>query len=267
MSIIHDALKKAGSAGPGPDRPPLSVSQPKHRALRRVHFPLNASPVVAGVSIGGLLLIVLFGLHRIYVPSAWFKIRPFRGDSIPASKVSSETARPQDVPEIRPSEASIRQDRVSRLREEALSAYSNGDLFSAQAKFSELLTLIPDDAVLHNNNGLVLRRLGRLAEAEVAYQRAMALRPSYAEAMNNLALVLQEDGRKDEAGVWFAKAVSTDPSYAIGHLNYGLFLEQLGSLRDARSHYTKFIALATPKQAELVAKVRVRLERLGAVER
>lgn len=266
MSIIHDALKKAGSADPG--RPPLSISTPKHLTRGWTGFPIKRSPALTAFFFAALIIAAGWGLYRLLpVRTLWTHGRPRSkpASSAPSTMVETPSSRAADV--IPPPVKSEVPGRAERLRAESLSAFASGDMAAAERKFSELLALTPNDAGVHNNYGLALRRLGRLAEAEVEYQRAMALRPSYAEAMNNLALLLEESGRTDEAGVWFAKSVETDPSYAVGHLNYGLFLERFGSLKEARAHYTRFLAVANPEQADLAAKVRDRLARLGASER
>lgn len=265
MSIIHEALKKAGSAEG--DRPPLSVSPPERVPPAGGSLFTKGSSILTGLFLGAMVLIVGWWIYTTV--ALRHRETGGSGPKMTASKASQtapETTSP-NVPErsSRPVEKDTA--RLTALREEALSAYQAGDMAGSQARFSELLALAPGDAVLHNNYGLVLRRLGRLPEAEVEYQKALALRPVYAEAMNNLAMVLEEAGRTDEAGVWYAKAITADPTYAVGHLNYGLFLERFGSKAEARSQYKQFLALASPDQSVLVTKIRDRLERFKSDER
>ena len=69
----------------------------------------------------------------------------------------------------------------------------------------------PDLGGLHNNLGIVLRRLGRPAEAAVACGKAVELSPDSAEAHSNLADVLKRLERFDEAAAAYRRAIALKP--------------------------------------------------------
>jgi Flp pilus assembly protein TadD len=59
--------------------------------------------------------------------------------------------------------------------------------------------LSPDDPELFYNQGVALEGLERLGEALASYDRAIDLNGNYAEAHNNRGLVLKKLGRLAEA--------------------------------------------------------------------
>jgi Flp pilus assembly protein TadD len=56
----------------------------------------------------------------------------------------------------------------------------------AEARLREAVDLMPDSAEAHNNLGVALASMGRVAEAMQHFQRAVQLAPGFAEARRNL---------------------------------------------------------------------------------
>ncbi|MFQ5701005.1 MAG: tetratricopeptide repeat protein [Acidobacteriota bacterium] len=87
-----------------------------------------------------------------------------------------------------------------------------GDLSAAADSYRRALKSSPADAVLLNNYGVVLRRLGRAEGAEAAYRKAIAADPALGLPRKNLGLLLMEGGRTDEAFEHLSRAERDEPA-------------------------------------------------------
>ncbi len=72
-------------------------------------------------------------------------------------------------------------------------------MVDAMAHYDRALALNPKDANAHNNLGVALAALGRIADAIVRHEHALDLDPENARAHYNLGLALTAQGRTDEA--------------------------------------------------------------------
>lgn len=88
------------------------------------------------------------------------------------------------------------------------------------------LLLQPNNAVFHNNFGIVAKTAGDLSTAARAHTTAVALQPTYAEAWFNLAVVHQTTGHQNEAVDAYRKAVSIRPNYTKAHINLASLLRE-----------------------------------------
>jgi predicted TPR repeat methyltransferase len=79
------------------------------------------------------------------------------------------------------------------------------------------------DAEILNHAGVVLRKLGMLAEATRMYEVAMRLMPGEITIAENLAIALCDQGRHDEAARLFAEILRQDPGHATArHMSAAL---------------------------------------------
>jgi len=76
------------------------------------------------------------------------------------------------------------------------------------------LRLAPEEVVAWAQRGLVLKRMGRLAEAEQAYRKALELGEDGIEVHNNLGSLLLLSGRCAEAVESIERALALDPGNA-----------------------------------------------------
>ncbi len=83
------------------------------------------------------------------------------------------------------------------LQQAAQDAYTRGDLAAALARLTEALRLLPDDAGLHSDLGVVLWKLGDQARARACFERALRLAPGHEGARENLA-ALEAAPQSDE---------------------------------------------------------------------
>jgi predicted O-linked N-acetylglucosamine transferase (SPINDLY family) len=116
------------------------------------------------------------------------------------------------------------------------------DGLSALQKATELL---PDDAGVHYNLGLVLKDLGKFNEAVLSLRRALAIKPDYLEAHSILGMVLKDLGQLDDAVASFRRVLEIQPNSAEAHNNLGNVLkEELGRIDEAAESYRRALAIA-----------------------
>ena len=81
----------------------------------------------------------------------------------------------------------------------ALASLKDGRTDDAERGYEKALALLPDDAYLHNDVGILLQGLGRPDEAEATYRRATVLDPEGDTRWANLGDGLRKRRRTIEA--------------------------------------------------------------------
>jgi Tfp pilus assembly protein PilF len=100
-------------------------------------------------------------------------------------------------------------------------AEKDAALVAAGENYLKALELLPADAGLHNNYGLVLAQQKKFAEAQAELEKAATLDPpGGGKYMFNLGAVLTNIGQTDPAVNAFKKAVELDPKYAPAWWQY-----------------------------------------------
>lgn len=100
-------------------------------------------------------------------------------------------------------------------------AEKDAALALAGENYLKAMELLPADAGLHNNYGLVLAQMKKFAEAQAELEKAAALDPpGGGKYMFNLGAVLTNIGQTDPAINAFKKAVELDPKYAPAWWQY-----------------------------------------------
>jgi tetratricopeptide (TPR) repeat protein len=185
---------------------------------------------------------------------------------------------------------------VVRLRHQGLMLFRRGQLAQAEDRLRQALTLLPDDAELHNNLGTVLAGQGRLTEALPCFDEAVRRRPGYAHAQHNrgnalrdlgrhaesvpcyeqarrlrpgdgaicfdLGLALLALSRRDEAVACLRQAVALRPNHADSHSRLGQTLAEAGRWAEALDSYRRLTVLR-PDCADAHHNLAVVLARLG----
>jgi tetratricopeptide (TPR) repeat protein len=77
--------------------------------------------------------------------------------------------------------------------------------------YGETFRLDPMHAMAHNNAGVALKMMGRMAEAIAEFQQAVRLAPNVAGVHYNLAMVLLSEGRTVEAARHCAETLRIEP--------------------------------------------------------
>lgn len=81
----------------------------------------------------------------------------------------------------------------------AVTAFDQGKLDEAQAKFEKLLTLKPDLAAAHYNLGVIAERKGDLAGAQAHYEKAQKADPKHEPTLLNLGKVYRLQDKFEQA--------------------------------------------------------------------
>ncbi len=121
------------------------------------------------------------------------------------------------------------------------------------------LAIDPRDARAWGDKGNALYALGRHEEAINCYDQALAIDPREAVAWYNKGNALDDLGRRAEAISCYDQALAIDPRDAKAWDNKALSEDALGRRREAALSYRKFIELAPPQYAQVVAQARQRL--------
>ena len=109
----------------------------------------------------------------------------------------------------------------------------------ALAQFLEISRKDGANPEVHNNLGVLYRRLGRIDDALGAVRRAMDLDPDNADIAYNLGNLHKQLGNLEEALKYYSEALRLDPSLAQGYINLGIVYERRGEYGKALDVYTK----------------------------
>jgi Flp pilus assembly protein TadD len=109
--------------------------------------------------------------------------------------------------------------------------------------YQAALAFRPRAAIIRNNLGVALGRVGRHEEAAAQYRTAVELNPKDPAFLRNLALMLPTLGRHDEAIETFPTVLRDFPEDALVHCVFGLSLEARGRLSEAVSELRRATAL------------------------
>lgn len=123
----------------------------------------------------------------------------------------------------------------------AIAAGEAEDWGQAVDLYGQALELEPNNAGLHNNLGVVLRRQGELSGAIEAYQRATELDPNLSAAYVNLGLALLLQQRWQEALTALQAAAEQIPDEATLLFYQGIALENLENWPAAIETYNAYL--------------------------
>jgi Flp pilus assembly protein TadD len=178
----------------------------------------------------------------------------------------------------------------------AVSYQKLGQKAKAMEQYRRVIEIDPMNVEAHNNLGVIYKDMGRLKEAVKEFQTVLSRDPKQENALNNLGIIFYLQGnleqaiqelrgvldinprnreayinlgviykrrnRMGEAKRMFENAVSIDPYCPEAYYNLGLIFEESGDIKEAISHYQKFIELSGGAYHELAAKVKRHLKAL-----
>lgn len=90
-----------------------------------------------------------------------------------------------------------------------------------------------EEAIIWNNRGAVLYRMGELREAEECFNRSIGLGPEYSPAWNNLGAVLAKRDMHERALEHYSKAIDCDLYNKVAWSNKGRSFTILGRYPEA----------------------------------
>jgi tetratricopeptide (TPR) repeat protein len=85
----------------------------------------------------------------------------------------------------------------------------------------------PDDALMNNNVGVELFRLGRFDEAKLFLEKSVAINPLWATSLSNLGAVEQHFEQNDKALQHYERSMEVG-DYQLAYENYAKLLFGLG---------------------------------------
>lgn len=138
-----------------------------------------------------------------------------------------------------------------------------GKLDQAVKEFQTVLSMNPRQEKAHNNLGITFYLQGNLEKAIQEFRGVLDINPTNKEAYINLGVVYKRQNRLGKAKRMFENALSIDPHSPEAHYNLGLILEESGDIKEAISHYQRFIDFSGSAYHELTAKVERHLETLS----
>ena len=94
----------------------------------------------------------------------------------------------------------------------------------------------------YNNEGVLLKSLGRLAEAEEAFRQTVAIDPARPAGHANLGLLTSDQDRHEEAIRHFRAALRLAPAAADSYLNLAAALVRAGRFELATEQYRRCVA-------------------------
>ena len=236
MSLILDALKKAELEQKSATGRLLSNTNP----IISNQTPPNKKRTLILAGLVVLSLAVFGTLRFVKKPS---------GNTVPQPKIGLPMQPSAENP--------------IQLKMKATELYKENRLEESLVIWQKLTLLLPTEAEVYNNLGLVAKKLGKKEEAYQAYNRALALNKDYPEALNNLGVLLLSDGAKEQAKTDFQKAISLSKDYADPQFNLALFFEQEGNIKQAMQYYKSFLDLSPELDGALKKKIEDKIMRLG----
>ncbi len=141
---------------------------------------------------------------------------------------------------------------LNALIQEGLAQFNKGNLEAAEAAFSKILRVHPQEPNASNLLGLLRKSQGRFKEAEALHRQAIGAIPQAGGFHNNLGTALRLQGRVPEAIAAYRSAVRSEPANGDFHLNLGRLLWRSGEFRAALDAIEAGVR-AAPRDAELIS--------------
>jgi len=120
---------------------------------------------------------------------------------------------------------------------------SRGESDGAISHYRQALQVTPGIAEAHNNLGAALESKGKLDEAISHYRQAVQINPDMETPHSNMAYALLLQGKLDEAIEHCREALRINPSFLQAHSNMGEILQMQGKTAEAIEHYNKAVKL------------------------
>jgi tetratricopeptide (TPR) repeat protein len=135
--------------------------------------------------------------------------------------------------------------RIYDARSSAL--FAMGELTEALASSEAAVKLLPTDAGLRVNRGLLYVEFGRKKEAFEDYAEALKLTPGFAPAHYNRGVLFFMQADNELALGEFSAAITSQPELANPYFNRAMVQETLGNLDAAKADMTAFLERTTSR--------------------
>lgn len=121
--------------------------------------------------------------------------------------------------------------------------YQRGNFKQAELIFREVLKVQPDNSLILNSLGNVLRANGQIDDAISCYLRVIELSPDFAGSYYNLGQAYEDIGELDKAINYYLKAVELNPNLPGAYYNLGVAFQIKGKLHEAELVYRNVIQI------------------------
>jgi tetratricopeptide (TPR) repeat protein len=140
-----------------------------------------------------------------------------------------------------------------------------GDAEKAAELIGLAVSLVPNDARIHNNLGTAYQALRRFEDAVAEFKRSESLDPAFREAPYNLGNCLRLLHRPDDAKAAFRRAIKIAPDHDGAHNNLGALLKSLGQYDLAIAEFAEAHRLA-PENREYLSSFVTMLELMNRTD-
>lgn len=140
-----------------------------------------------------------------------------------------------------------RDDRISSLLTEGVTALDRGDNATAKKSFERALEINPKHVLAHTYLGILADRAGRLQEAEQHFAAAVAADPASPSAHNNYGAILLRLNRNEQAAAQFQESLRLNQAQPNALVNLAQIRFSGGTpemLRQARDLFERARSLA-----------------------
>jgi protein O-GlcNAc transferase len=145
---------------------------------------------------------------------------------------------------------------IHTMLHQAIQAFQNGNLNSADTMLTRLLKVDPKNLPALHIIGLVKAAQGNYKESADYLRQAVRLNPNDPSIQYNLAKALADSGNDKDALSHHKKAVALDPNNPQAWLNFGQSLFNLSDYDEAIVHFKKALNLC-PAYAEAALNIGV----------
>ena len=147
------------------------------------------------------------------------KTRPVRGEAV-AAEIPAE---------------------ARTMYEQAVAVMASGDFLEAELRLKEFVLRYPRYPGAYVNLAILHLNDEDEDAARAAIDAALLIDPDYPPALNQQGVLLRRTGKILEAEAAYLKAVTADPEYALAHYNLGVLYElYLQRLDDALQHFERY---------------------------
>ena len=154
--------------------------------------------------------------------------------------------------------------RALALNNAGIEALANGDLETADARFSVALEYSPRFVDALTNLGIVEMERGNFARARQLFERARRINPDVAQPHHALGVLEERERRPDRASMSYYEALRVDPGFGPARSNLARLLFAFGSIEEALVQYKRLVEVAPddPVAFAGLAETLVRLHRV-----
>ena len=121
--------------------------------------------------------------------------------------------------------------------------YLLGNIDLALSDYDKLICLNPKNEEFYLNRGYLKHIVNRREDALSDYNKALEIKPNYAFAYNNIGVVLAELGKISQSMDAYDKAISINPNYAEAYFNRGNLKTKNNKNEDALKDFDTAIKL------------------------